>query len=260
LVYPANEEYTTAFSYRYRARWHEWKPGPIGFFWQNGKVGVSFAISASDGKFSSPANKEKLENLVARMEEIRVLLGAKHKTFAGILPGVLFMRRLVRDTPEADITVKTVVQVINKVKLLENLSEDTPVIVLGGRGFIGRKVVASLPEDTVYSVDIASGSKQSCWPFHLQDKPVLLVNISLNFALSQYVHLMWPKMVVINEVYPEPSNELARDIRSVGCHCYHIVGVKAKALPPFPGGYEGGVPCCAAWQSEGLEALFKRIV
>jgi len=150
--------------------------------------------------------------------------------------------------------------VIGKVKSLEGLSDDTPVIVLGGRGFIGRRVVSSLPKSIVYSVDIAGNNGQNVWPSHLQGKPVLLVNISLNSALGQYVPLLWPEVVVVNEVYPEPTPELALQLEIIGCHCYHIVGVKAGALPSFPGGYQGGIPCCAAWQSEKMEALFKRIV
>lgn len=260
LVYPANDDYGLAYAYRARLRRNEWIPWPVGFFCQNGKIGVKFAISAHNGQFSDPANKSKLCQLVERMEKLRKLFCAKHKTFAGILPGVLFMKRLVRETPEADVTVEAVKQVIGKVKSLEGLSENTPVIVLGGKGFIGRRVVAALPEGTVYSVDIAGNNGQNCWPSHLQGKPALLVNISLNSALGQYVHLMWPELVVVNEVYPEPSAELAEQLISIGCHCYHVVGVKARALPSFPGGYQGGIPCCAAWQSEKMEALFKRIV
>ncbi len=260
LVYPANEEYLTAYSYCYRARWHEWRPGPVGFFWQNGKLGVKFAISANNGQFSDSANKEKLRGVVDRMEKIRKLFCAKRKTFAGILPGILFLRRMVRETPEADVTVKVVKQVIEKVKSLEGLSDNTPIIVLGGRGFIGRRVVASLPKDIVYSVDISSGTGRNDWPICLQGKPALLVDISLNSALYRYVPLLWPELVIVNEVYPEPSPNLVQRLKSIGCHCYHIVGVNGGALPSFPHGYQGGIPCCAAWQSEKMEALFKRIV
>lgn len=259
LAYPANKDYSDAYTYRWRAKTMEWNPKPIGFFRQNGKIGVKFAISADNGQFSDPANKDKLRRLVERMERLRELFYAKHKTFAGILPGILFMRRLVRETPEADVTVEVVKQVIGKVKLLEGLSRDTPVIVLGGRGFIGRKVVVSLPAGTVHSVDIAGNNGHDHWPSHLQGKQVLLVNISVNSALSQYIPLLWPEVVVVNEVYPEPSDEVAEQLRDIGCHCYHIVGVKARAWPSFPGGYQGGIPCCAAWQSRDMEALFKRI-
>jgi len=259
LAYPANVGYSDAYTYRWRAQTMEWNPRPIGFFWQNGKIGVKFAISSSNSQFSDQANKGKLCHLVERMEELRKLFCAEHKTFAGILPGVLFMKRLVKKTPEADVTAEAVKQVIGKVKSLEGLSDNTPIIVLGGKGFIGRRVVASLSEGTVYSVDIA-GNSQNVWPSNLQGKPVLLVNISLNSALGQYIHLLWQEVVIVNEVYPEPCQELAQQLQTVGCHCYHVVGVKARALPSFPGGYQGGIPCCAAWQSKDMEALFKRIV
>lgn len=261
LVYPATDDYMLAYSYVYRSRWHEWKPGPIGIFWQNGKFGVKFAISASNGQFSEPDNKEKLRKVAERMEKIRQLFCAERKTFAGILPGVLFAKRMVRETPEADVTVEAVRQAIEKVKLLEGLSNNTPVIVLGARGFIGRRVVASLTNDgcLVCSVDIA-GNGRYPWPFHLRGKPVLLVNISINSALSEYVHLLWPELVIVNEVYPEPCQQTAEQLKAVGCHCYHVVGVKARALPSFPGGYQGGIPCCAAWHSPEMEVLLKKIV
>jgi hypothetical protein len=137
------------------------------------------------------------------------------------------------------------------------MGDDAPIIVLGGRGFIGRKIVSILPKDIVHCVDISGKSE---WPEFLRGKKALLVNVSLNSALSQYMHLLWPELVVINEVYPEPSPEMVGRLRSIGCHCYHVVGVKAKAFPLFPGGYEGGIPCCAAWKTENMEALFKRIV
>jgi hypothetical protein len=258
LAYPANADYSDAYTYRRRAKTMEWNPKPIGFFWQNGKLGIKFAISTSNGQFSDPANKDNLCRLVERMEKLRKLFCAEHKTFAGILPGVLFMKRMVRETPEADVTAEAVKQVIEKVKLLEKLGDDTPIIVLGGRGFIGRRVMASLPKDVAHSVDIVENDQNS-WPSHLRGKPVLLVNISSKSVLSQYIPLLWPEVVIVNEVYPEPTLKLARQLKALGCRCYHVVGVKAGALPSFPGGYQGGIPCCAAWQSKDMEALFKRI-
>ncbi|MDD2731871.1 MAG: hypothetical protein PHI53_01595 [Candidatus Pacebacteria bacterium] len=260
LVYPANENYISAYAYHYRSRWHEWKPGPIGIFWQNGKLGIKFAISAHNGQFRNPENKEKLRRVVLRMEEIRKFLYAKRKTFAGILPGILFTMRMIREVYEAEVTVKVVKQVMEKIRLLEGLKQDTPIIILGGRGFVGRKLVAALSAYNIFSVDIAGGRGKYDWPSHLFGKPVLLVNISLNSVITDYLDLLWSKVVVINEVYPEPSKDTVRHLRKIGCHCYHIVGVDAKALPSFPHGYQGGIPCCAAWPSENMKALFLRVV
>ncbi len=260
LVYPANEEYMSAYAYRYRAKRHEWKPGPIGFFWQNGKIGVKFAISAHNGQFRDPSNKENLRRVVDRMEKLRTLFHAKRKTFAGILPGILLAMRIIRETHEVEVTVKVVVKATEQVKSLEDMATDAPIIVLGGRGFIGRRVVAALPKSNGYCVDVASGKPKNDWPVHLKGERAILVNISLNSALDEYLHLLWPEVVVINEVYPEPSQETVDKLKSIGCSCYHICGVEGGALPSFPHGYEGGIPCCAAWPSDGIEALLFKVV
>ena len=258
LVYPANDEYGLAYAYRKRLRRNEWIPWLVGFFWQNGKIGIKFAISAHNGQFRDPANKEKLRDVVNRMEKIKNLFQAKRKTFAGILPGVLFSLRMLREMHEAKVTVKVVLKAIERVKALEGLARDTPIIVLGGRGFIGRKVVAALPKGNVYGVDIV-GDEGGNWPIFLLGKPALLVNISLNSVLTDYLGLLWPGVVVINEVYPEPSLETASRLRDIGCPCYHIVGVEGGAFPSFPRGYQGGIPCCAAWPSNGIEALLFKV-
>jgi len=265
LVYPANDDYALAYVYARRLPKIEWKPWFIGIFWENGKYGVKFAISAHNGHFRDPANKERMRGVVDRMEELRKLFCAKRKTFAGTLPGILFAKRMLRETHEADVTVGVVVKAIEKVKLFDGLRDDIPIVILGGRGFIGRRVVASLPKENVYCVDIANGngtsqSKTAEWPSHLKGQRVILVNIALNSALDGYLDRLWPGIVVVNEVYPEPSPETEKRLRSIGCVCYHIVGVRGGALPSFPHGYHGGIPCCAAWPSGQMEALLFKVI
>jgi hypothetical protein len=260
LAYPANDEYSDAYAYRFRAKTMVWAPKPIGFFWQDGKIGVKFAISARDRQFIDPGNKEKVRGVVERMEKIRILLGARYKTFAGILPGVIFRSRMIREAPEAEMTASVVVRAIEMVRTGEGLPAETPIIILGSRGFIGRKVIAGLSGKNVHGVDVADQTGNSSWPERLKGIPAILVNISSSSALSQYVGRMWSGIVVVNEVYPEPSADLASGIMAAGCRCYHIVGVKAGAVPSFPGGYEGGIPCCAAWPSEDFSPQIKRIV
>jgi hypothetical protein len=258
MAYPATDAYRDAYTYPWRAKAMSWNPGLIGLFWQNGKIGLKFTVSNRDEEFLDQGNKEQLRQLVARMEEIRELLQAERKSFAGILPGILFRTRLIKEMPEADVTVEIVCKAIEGVKAIEGLSDDVPIIVLGGRGFVGQKVMKSLPAEFVWSVDTASGGKD-VWPAQLKGHPALVVNISRRSALDEYVRLLWPQAVVVNEVYPEPSAETIAQLQRVGCRCYHIVGAKAGALPSFPGGYQGGIPCCAAWSSPDLVALFKRI-
>jgi hypothetical protein len=63
--------------------------------------------------------------------------------------------------------------------------------------------------------------------------------------VSEYIQHFWPGVVFINEVYPEP--EKVEALRAKGVVCYHIAGIKARAWPAFPSGYQGGIPCCASF-------------
>lgn len=260
LAYPADEDYAFAYVYPNRLSKIKWDPWPFGMFWQNGRLGIMFGISASEREFRDPANSENLRRVVARMEQLRKLFQARYKTFAGILPGILFFKRIIRETHEADVTVKVVQQVIEEVKSFEGLSEDTPIIVLGGRGFIGRRVVADLPKDNVYSVDITEGKGRQDWPIHLKGQKLLLVNITLNDVLDEYLDLLWPEIVILNEAYPEPSVQTIQRLRKIGCNCYHVMGVRASALPQFPYVYKGAIPCCAAWTSDKIEVRVLKII
>lgn len=256
LVYPANDDYDEAYAYSWRSRWHYWKPGLIGIFWQSGKIGVKFAISAHNGDFKNPQNQEKLKEVAARMEKLRKLFGADRKTFAGILPGVLLAKRILRENYETEITVRAILQAMEQVIEVQRLPKTVPIIVLGARGFFGRRVVKALHGKIVYSVDISgNGDSAFSWPAHLRGERVILLNIAAYSALDEYITHFWPGIVVVNEVYPEPSEETENRLKEAGCPCYHIVGVKGGAFPSFPHGYYGGIPCCAAWPSKDLEAL-----
>ena len=65
-------------------------------------------------------------------------------------------------------------------------------------------------------------------------------------ALLGYARDLWPGVIVLNEVYPEPSAVEIAELEARGAHCYHIVGVEGWAWPPFPRAYRGGIPCRAS--------------
>jgi len=257
VAYPATQEYGDYYAYKFRLARNQWKPWLAGVLWQNKKLIVMFVISARDQQFIDRANKEQLRSLEARMNGIKSLLHAPYKTYAGILPGVLFLERIIRTAPEADFTATAVKQAIDRVEKMENLPQDTPIIVLGGRGFIGRRVVSLLEHREVHSVDLVAN--RGSWPSELTGKRALVINITKKGALDGYLDLMWPGVVIINEVYPEPSREVIGRINRIGCVCYNVVGVKAKAIPLFPLMYEGGIPCCAAWPADNFEVLVHKL-
>ena len=257
LVYPASDKYALAYAYPWRLQRQRWKPWPAGVLLQNGKIGVMFAISANDSQISEKGNSDDLHNLADRMERLRRLFGAKRKTFAGILPGILSLRGIVGEAPEAELTAVAVAKAIKKVKAKESLDGDTPIIVLGGRGFVGRRVMSLLDDSITYCVDVIGGGGN--WPAHLDGKRVILINITLSNTLDEYLTKMWPGTVVINEVYPEPTQTTLQILKDRKCNCYHVVGVNAWALPPFPGAYEGAIPCCAAWPDENMDVVIRKI-
>lgn len=257
LVYPATEEYSSAYVYSRRIPRVRWNPWPAGVLWQNGKMSLMFVVSAHNGDFKSPDNFPHMEAVVERMEHLRKLFNAERKTFAGTLPGTLFSRRMIREAPEADLTASAVVQAIKKTMINESLGDNTPIIILGGRGFIGRRVTRLLSGYNIYPIDVVDGNGRGDWPTSLDHQRVMVVNITLNNALSQYIDLFKEGTVVINEVYPEPSQQTIDQLRKGGCVCYHVVGVRAFAFPAFPAAYKGAVPCCAAWPAEKMEVAIK---
>jgi hypothetical protein len=261
MLYPANEKYTKAYVYLWYARSMKWKPRLVGLLKQNEKWGFIFGISATEEDFINPENISNLKKVEARLERIRKLVGADQKTFAGILPGIFFSKRIVTNPVEREVTVKAVLQALGKIKSAENLPVDMPNIVLGGEGFIG-SALRGAGNDNFFSLDIGEEERFLALSEKLKGKPVILLNITRKGALHSYIPYLWPEVVVVNEVYPEPSEKELAEIEARGAVCYHIIGVKGKAWPGFPRGYAGGIPCCASfWPQDGrgYDVLIKKM-
>lgn len=249
LVYPANDKYALAYVYRRRLPKVRWEPFLCGLLIQNWRLTLQFAISSHNGQFADSTNEEYLRHLVDRMDHIRQLLRAKNKTFAGILPGILHRKGILAETPEADVTARVVAQAVTKVIVQEEMGANVPIIILGGKGFIGKRVAERLDSYQIFPVDFNDE-----WPSHLKGQRVLLVNITLKNALDKYLDRLWPEVVILNEVYPEPVAHTIEQIKAKGCVCYHVAGVRAWAVPSFPHAYRGGIPCCAAWNAKKIQA------
>lgn len=260
VAYPATEEYAISYVYpRYR-HIMRWLPWPTGVFKQNGQWGLMISISSTEKDFLSRRNVENLKILVDRTEKIRQLVGATQKTFAGILPGVLKARGLVKETIETDVTVEAVKRAEANVRVLENYPADVPIIILGGKGFVGSKLLERMNGREVYNVDLNGGRANfASWPSHLRGKKAILINITRKSALVYYLGLFWPELILLNEVYPEPSEAEIEILKEIGSPAYHVVGVEADSYPSFPRAYQGGIPCCAAWNSEDMKTIVKKL-
>ena len=265
LLYPANERYTKAYVFDWVARVCRWRPILLGFFFQNGRIGLTFGISATEQDFFNSDNIEKLRQLYDRMERIRTIVGADRKSFAGILPSVLATRLdLKANLTENHITVAAVLKALSGLTLEKGLAPDTPLVVLGSRGFVGQELILSLHDypGRVYAIDQHNREEFSRVAQLLQGMPAIVVNLTKKAALKEYAGLLWPEAVVLNEVYPEPGKDELRLIADAGAECWHLVGVKGSAWPSFPRAYRGGIPCCASWlptlEGELYEVIIER--
>ena len=229
LMYPATDKYARAIAYPSRIQKQKWSPGPAGLMVLNGRVGIIFGVTAHVEHFRDEAHHESLVELANRMEQLRVLVGARQKTFAGVLPGVLASHGILTDPPEGDITANVVAQAVYDLR--NKAMSEAPVIVLGGRGFVGRRLVALLsPDMQVHTVDVID--EEDSWPGHLDGQPVLLVNVANRRALGQHLHRLWAGMVVLNEVYPEPDPDTLATLSARGIPVHHGWGWRRGRFRP----------------------------
>lgn len=266
LAYPAKKRHIESYTYPWFSKRIKWKPAIIGIFIQKGKIGIAFAISSMESDFVDDENRDSLKKVASFIEERRKLLGADQKSFAGILPGVLSKKAILKKTEEADLTVRAIFMAIEALKEKKAMSSTFSIIVLGGKGFIGGKLTSFLKrseeyKNRVFSLDLDDFNKMPEVMARIKDKDVMFLNITKKKALNDYMPFFSKKTVILNEVYPEPSEHDLSKIKERGASCYHIVGLKGKMYPPLPGAYREGVPCCASFVScEKNDILIKELI
>ena len=256
VAYPATEKYALAYvdpQYRDRMRWTPWI---VGIFCQDGYMGLMMVISSTEKDFTVEET-DNLRRLYNRTEKIRSLLRANQKTFAGVLPGIFIKTGITTKCPEADITIIALRRAEEEVRRLEGHSDKLPIILLGGKGFIGDRYCQLQNGREVCLVDKGSNGPINAqdWPEHLFGKPAILVNVSRYGVLQHYTHLFWPGLIVLNESYPEPDSEVLRAVKLQGATVYHLVGFRAWSLPKYCCGRPLNVLCLRRCRSLALPAI-----
>jgi hypothetical protein len=236
---------------------YRWRPAMIGIFRQGGAWGLAFSVTGAEAELIDVKNSLLLKALLARIEGIARLLQADRCALAGVLPSVLASRGIPHGTAEAETAAACVVRAIREVQTLENLT-GCPIVILGSLGFVGSRVMERLAGDVVYPVDRNSEGPVELPP-EVRGNAALLVNLTWADVLEGWVEQMWPGLVVLNEVYPPPSMRCCDLIRMKGVKLYHLTGVAGTAIPPFPGAYAGGIPCCAADSISNPQVLLARL-
>ena len=248
LLYPARKEYADALAYEWHQRRFSWYPGLVGLYRQGGRYGLIFGIPNLEDHIRAEENAPRLVELMNRMEAARSRVGASRKVFAGILPSA-FVRNGIEDEHLAEqrhLTARAVLYALDEVVARHCLSESVPILVLGGRGYIALEVLQLTTRRNVTSIDVGEFEAFQKFANVNRGHPAVVVNLTKSGALSEYAREFWPGVIVLNEVYPEPSPAEITALETQGAICYHIIGVEGDAWPPFPKAYRGGIPCCAS--------------
>jgi hypothetical protein len=248
LLYPARKEYADALAYEWHQRRFSWHPGLVGLYRQGGRYGLIFGIPNLEERIRAEESAPRLVELMGRMEAVRNRVGASRKVFAGILPSA-FVRNGIENEHLAEqrhLTARAVLHALDEVAARHRLSEDVPILVLGGRGYIASEVLQLTTRRNVTSIDVGEFEAFRKFADSNRGRPAVVVNLTKSGALLEYAREFWPGVLVLNEVYPEPSPAEIGALEARGAICYHIIGVEGDAWPPFPKAYRGGIPCCAS--------------
>jgi hypothetical protein len=248
LLYPARKEYADALAYQWHQRRFSWHPGLVGFYRQGRRYGLIFGIPNLENDIRAEPDASRLLELMNRMEAAQRSVGAPRKVFAGILPS-MFSRNGIENEHLAEqryLTARAVLQALDQVVALHDLGKDVPVLVLGGRGYIASEVLRLSGDRNVSSIDVAEFDAFRRFVDTYRGHSAVIVNLTKSGALLEYARDLWPGVIVLNEVYPEPSAAEIAELEARGASCYHIIGVEGRAWPPFPRAYRGGIPCCAS--------------
>jgi hypothetical protein len=260
--YPANNDYLNAYSGKSKRLILEYKFKPFlaGVFIQNKKVGLKFFISASEEEFQTNDGIESLNLLSQRFSSIQEKLCVPEISFAGIIPSVLQKSGVKRNHGERDKVIESVISAIKYVVMTEKMTINTPIIILGSKGYIGREVIRKLGNREIYKVDRNGDNVISKdWPAQLKGRQTLLVNISRKETLDGYTSMFWESLHILNEVYPEPTPEKIGVLKKYCGNIYHLAGVEGLSFPSFPEGYNNAIPCCAAWPSPRSNVVVKTL-
>jgi hypothetical protein len=258
LFYPANKRYMESVSYAWFAKRVQWTPCFGGIFIHKNAIGLIFAIGAYERNFAEVGNVNKLLKVHERMLKIGQLCGAQTVAYSGVLPGTLANIGVQREPIEIGWTAHWVVEALSKLSERMKYSGDVPVVIIGSAGFLGSKVVDVLKNKNgnqrlVLEID-PHHPDPSCRNAEalkrLSGQDVIFLNISRRHVIDEYIDHLWSGVAILNEVYPECSDEVLQQLKSKGVRYFHLQGVRAWSIPRFPGAYAGAIPCCAASAAE----------
>lgn len=244
VMYPANEHYAKKIVFPFWLGKYRRRLAPCMVFRHGGAFGLVLGTTIPERDLRR--DPELVARLKRLADEASSSLGVDSVTYSGILPTLLLRSGLIEKLSEAETTAKVVAAGVEHVREQHALNAEVPVVVLGGAGEIGKRVVRELETAgrSVHVLDPVLGKTalENDW----RHGPLLLVNVAHRGALHAHLEQLWEGVVYVNEAYPEPRQSELKELAQRDVPVWHVAGVKARAFPPFPGAYGGGIPCCAA--------------
>ena len=260
FCYAGNARYASHYSYPSCRRFLLWFPSAIGVFRQGKRWGLICAAPVTEAEFTDPKNALPLHRLLRRMLRIKMLLGVEQISFAGILPSVLRGKYpQSTDDVDRDRTPEVVRKAVHEVRRKHFTNLHHNVVLLGGAGRIGRAVHERLKEDGIEVAVIDSAVPAAPAFKDLGAVSMILVDVSRPGVIQRHIHELPEGSVVLNEVFPEPSRDVVKQLKIRNIVAYHISGVQAEVYPSLPHGYRNAVPCCAIHSGEIGELVLTRI-
>ncbi|MEC9477194.1 MAG: hypothetical protein VX764_09160 [Planctomycetota bacterium] len=254
IVYPASQKYVDHYGFKFIQPYLKKIPVICGLYFQGGSPGLIFGISGTEKDFEQQnfvADLKRNSDLVASW------LGITSIKYSGILPSAM-QRKGVLEPQELHRRSGLVGQVVSlaeqEVRQQLAMSNDAPVVLLGGRGSVGIQLKKQLLKEgrTVYTVD-----RQDDFPQQLRGQEVILIDVARKGALEQIIPELWDGVVLLNETYPAPRKRVIRDLEERGVPVFHIAGVQGFAFPQFPHAYSGGIPCCGMNEGGVIRPMLK---
>jgi hypothetical protein len=261
FCYAGNKRYATHYSYPACRRFLLWFPSTIGVFRQGQRWGLICAAPVTEAEFTDPKNALHLRRLLSRILRIKMLLGVDQLSLAGILPNVLRSHCLhhVGSNVDRDRTAEIVRRAFHEVRREHFTNRHHKVVLLGGAGRIGREVRKRLEADGIHIVVIDSALPTMVAFRDLGTVSMILVDVSRHGVIQRYIRELPEGTVILNEVFPEPSRDVVKQMKSSNIVAYHIAGIRAEVYPSLPHGYRNAVPCCAIHSDEIGEVVLTRI-
>lgn len=256
LCYAVERRFADHFASRSRQQKILWTPYLVGVLKQDGATSLNFAIASTELDFIGERAKPHLSTVAETMSRHAAYFGARQVAYAGILPTVLRAHRLLRSDAGAEATCRAVGQAIGVLLNRFGCSSFESLVVLGGRGSIGRALVRHLSnwkDDGMTALPpIGVIDKGDALP---SGKPILLVNCTLPGAIDLHAPSIPRRSVVLNEVYPAPGEPAIALLTLREVKVFHVSGGAGQAWPPFPDEYRGAIPCCAALADRELQVV-----